>query len=482
MSASHILSVHGDRHEPRHNRHAGHHHLIMGKKPAPAPAPTPTPSPAPAPAPAPVPTNAPLTLSQSTVNGVAQLRVIGTAGDDTITVAQSGQTYTLTNGTWSTTITGSFQSLYIDAANGNNSIVLGPSVVTNAILRGGSGNDTLVGGNASDAFYAGGGINQLTGGTGADLFVAIGSTGDTVKGGGGNDSFWLDAGTSEVVTDLTAAQSTSGVLHRVGSFLGFNAGGTVTAVSKDLLGQNLLDPIADYAYTNYAADPLFSAAGPGENDVAQGQVGDCYFLATLSSIAKLDPNLIRQSEVDLGDGTYAVQFGSGSSKTFVRVDADLPTFTGGGLAYANLGQDHSLWVAIMEKAFASYRYSSSSAAYASISSGWMTEVYTDLGCSATDLSALSASDLLSQTSSALTGGKSVTYGCASSPAGSNLVAGHAYTVDHISYDVYGNAQIVLRNPWGFDGYTCNDGSNDGYVTVTLAQFYAASMGIVTAIV
>ena len=61
-------------------------------------------------------------------------------------------------------------------------------------------------------------------------------------------------------------------------------------------------------YKNFAspAHPLFGDGGPIADDVAQGDVGDCFFLATLASVAKVDPNLIRQSVVDLGDGTYAV--------------------------------------------------------------------------------------------------------------------------------------------------------------------------------
>ena len=61
-------------------------------------------------------------------------------------------------------------------------------------------------------------------------------------------------------------------------------------------------------------------------------------MSTLSSVAKTDPDRIRQSVVALGDGTYCVQFMRNNQATFVRVDGDLmldpstgaPAFAGTG--------------------------------------------------------------------------------------------------------------------------------------------------------
>jgi hypothetical protein len=477
LSVGHPL--YGGHHHPQ-ARHGHHHQLAVGKRPAPAPSPSPSPSPTPTPTPTPSPTPVfPVTSGQplSIAQVGSVLQITGNTGSDTIAVSQSGQTYTISNGTWTTEISGDFMGLVVNGNGGNDSIQLDASVTTDATLRGGAGDDTLVGGSGHDAFYAGAGNNQLTGGTADDTFVAIGSSSDTVTGGGGFDNFWLDNSSIEVVTDLSSAESAGGAMHRVSSFLGFNSGGgSVTPISTSLLGQNLPDPIisSGYTYQNFSANPLFGAAGPSEDDVVQGQVGDCWFLSVLSSVAKVDPNRIRESVVDLGDGTYAVQFGSGSTRTFVRVDADLPTFSWGGPAYANFGAGGSLWVAIMEKALTSYRYSTSAAAYANCSSGWMSEAYGDLGAgSGSSISGSSATDWFNQICSALASGQSVTY--ATKPSAlANLVGNHAYTVDQVGYDAYGNAYLVLRNPWGMDGYSSIDGVNDGYVTVSLADAYGSA--------
>jgi hypothetical protein len=87
--------------------------------------------------------------------------------------------------------------------------------------------------------------------------------------------------------------------------------------------------------------------------------------------------------------------------------------------------------------------------------------------------ASSADDLISQISSQLAAGESVTAACFTNPAGCNMVTSHAYTVDHIVTNGDGTMSVVVRNPWGIDGYSCNDGHNDGYVTLTAAQAFGA---------
>ena len=54
-----------------------------------------------------------------------------------------------------------------------------------------------------------------------------------------------------------------------------------------------------------------------------------------------------------------------------------------------------------------------------------------------------------------------------------MITSHAYTVDHVVDNGDGTFSVVVRNPWGVDGNTSNDGANDGYVTLTAAQAYVA---------
>jgi hypothetical protein len=233
-------------------------------------------------------------------------------------------------------------------------------------------------------------------------------------------------------------------------------------------------------YKNFSNLPLFSNAGPNVNDINQGDLGDCYFLSTLSAIAKVDPAVIRKDIVNNNDGTYTVNFTSGSTKKQVRVNADLPTWSDGQLAYAGLGAGNSMWVAILEKAFADFRTGAKS--YGSIEGGWMSEAFSALGiksqstfaaASATALGKLMAKDLKAGDAATFATGGTI-------KDGASLIGDHAYEIASVTVDSKGNPlSVTLRNPWGVDGIG-NDGNNDGYVTMTLKQALDNMSGMVVA--
>src|SRR4051794_10924304 len=91
-------------------------------------------------------TSAALTITQN--NSV--LTVLGSTGNDQISISQNGNTFTLRNGTWTNQITGSFTKVVVKGNGGNDSINLDASVTENADLYGGVGNDTITGGNGND--------------------------------------------------------------------------------------------------------------------------------------------------------------------------------------------------------------------------------------------------------------------------------------------------------------------------------------------
>ena len=142
------------------------------------------------------------------------------------------------------------------------------------------------------------------------------------------------------------------------------------------------DPVttdAGYVYKSFAGDPLFAPSGPSANDVSQGELGDCYLLSVLSSVAKTDSALIRQTVVPNANGTYTVSFaGKTGGRTAVTVDGELPTLPDGRPAYAQLGADNSLWVSLYEKAYADF-VNPKADRYATISGGWMGDAFTALG-------------------------------------------------------------------------------------------------------
>ena len=332
-------------------------------------------------------------------------------------------------------------------------------------LYGGAGNDALSGHDGNDSIYGGAGDDLLLGQGGDDLLVSVGGGKNTLLvGGDDNDTFWLDSDVTENVADASTDETSRGAVHRISAF--------ANKVTKELSGQVLADPAlkgTSVKYRNFKDHPLFAADGPSINDVVQGQLGDCYFLATLGAYARINPTLIRQSIVDFGDGTYGVQFSKAGSRVFYRIDADLPSYSVSTLSYAALGAQGSLWVALFEKAWTYQRTTRNT--YASIEAGFMTEVSSALGKSSSwgNVSTI-ANTLLGTLKAQLDAGQVITVGTGAEPSGSLLVGGHAYTLISITDDGAGGYTVVLRNPWGIDGYACADNVQDGYITLTTAQF------------
>jgi hypothetical protein len=415
---------------------------------------------------------APMSAIELAVQGGTQVRVNGTAAADQINVSVSGSLLKITATGYSKTFdVDGVKSIEVNGGSGNDQIIVADSVTIDTYLYGGLGNDTITGGAGDDHLYGDAGNDVVNGGAGDDVIVTIGGGNrDSMTGAVGRDSFWTDR--SEMITDVSGEELLGGSVHRVATF------GTTTTkigkktkiekVSMELIGGNFADPkltAGATGYRNFAGNPLFSDDGPTADDVAQGYLGDCYFLATLSSIASTDPNVIRERIVDLGDGTYAVMLKRNGAETYVRVDADLAV-NRLSLAYADLGAQGSTWVALMEKAFAMVRTTAKS--YAGIEAGWMSEACGYLGVtSASVYTAGSAAALMTQLSSQLAAGKAVTYATdANLGDAAILVGSHAYEVVAVTDET-----LTLRNPWAIDGYETRDGLDDGYVTVTAYEAY-----------
>ena len=434
-------------------------------EPAPAPTPGPvTPSAPGAPAPpadlvlAP---DASLTARRVQSGGNWELWVLGTDRADTITLSQTGQNYSIASGATTLPISGAVSTVVVYGFGGDDTIRVTSSVAAASFVYGGDGADSI--------FAAGPAGDWLYGGAGADLLVSVGGGADRVYGQDGEDAFWLDS--ADTPSDASAAETGAKAVHRISHFYQpYSATqGQANYVPLEVSGQNLADPaITSEAggYRNFASVPLF-VQGPEYNDISQGAVGDCYYLATLAALAQSDPGLVRQMIAPLGDGTFAVRFMNGSQEVYLRLDADLPV-SGGSLAYADCGPDHELWVPLMEKAWAYYRTRQNS--YASISGGWMGDVFPVLSGVGSEYRTPSqlGSGAYSYLNTQLQAGRGITAG-SKSAAGGPIVGGHAYMVKAVS--VEGGVQYVtLYNPWGIDGGTSTDSSRyDGLVKLPVAQ-------------
>ena len=98
-------------------------------------------------------------------------------------------------------------------------------------------------------------------------------------------------------------------------------------------------------YSN-PSDPLTSIV---PDAVHQGQIGDCYFLAAVGSLASINPQAILNMIKDNGDGTYTVTF-AGASDEPITVSAPTPD----ELKNFARGSEFGYWVPVLEKAYGAY--------------------------------------------------------------------------------------------------------------------------------
>ncbi|MHC4716393.1 MAG: C2 family cysteine protease, partial [Planctomycetota bacterium] len=300
-------------------------------------------------------------------------------------------------------------------------------------------------------------------------------------GGAGLDSFWADTG--DGIGDASAVEAAARSIHKVDQFYQpwTNNASSGDYVSLEIAGQNLRDPATTSAasggYRNFAnVKPLF-VDGAQYDDIAQGSIGDCYYLASLASVADSDPDFVEQMIAPLGDGTFAVRFYRSGKEVYLRLDGDLPVRSTGSLAYAGFGNDGELWVPLMEKAYAFFRYEKNS--YESIHGGWMGTVYEEMtnlpsGFKMTNESADSVWRFMSR---ALAGGHAVSAGSYYNASGP-IVGSHAYSVRSIEQTDEGRF-VTVYNPWGVDGRSYDANYSDGMIRLNMYQFQEYFIAVVT---
>lgn len=384
-----------------------------------------------------------------------QLNITGTSGDDSIMVSQSGTRITIVANGQTYTQLGTFGDIVLHGLDGNDTLVIDPSVTTPTLVYGGDGNDT---------------IRAL--GAGKMTVVTIGNGTNTITGNGVNTSYWVNPADT---VNASAAEIASNSVNVVTNFYQPFSSDPTNAkyIPRSLDGQNLPDP-TDAGVTERLTADSFFGTGPTMADINQGIVGDCYFLAPLASLAYSEPSTLQNMGVDLGDGTYAVRFVRNGVPTFVRVDGDLPAggFFTDGLSNAFIGASGNVWGPIFEKAYTFFRYGQNT--YASINIGFQGTTMTDLGLSSVNVQASSKDTvILADITAALSANKPVMVSTAAViSGGAPIVASHAYTVIGASRDKTGTLYIQLRNPWGVDGFNVDSNPNDGIITIKYSVFAA----------
>jgi hypothetical protein len=287
--------------------------------------------------------------------------------------------------------------------------------------------------------------------------------------------------TSWLVTDAYVADLSNDVVNNnvanqyyQGSTLGNLSAGSSKTQLQDLINKWFLGmdhPSAPQGVTftyEKATGSLFGNDGTfSYQDIQQGSLGDCYFLASLGEVALQDPSAIQNMFINNGDGTYTVKLFEESNGVitntkgnYITVDSDLPTnVSQGGFAYydnANIG----IWVALAEKAYAQFSElntpdTRSTNSYQTIIGGSGLDALAAISGIATNWyfpqsfsSVASISSLLSSgnalTADTITNNSGAVLG-KSANNGTPIYGSHEYMI--VGANTTANT-ITLRNPWG----------------------------------
>ncbi|MDX2241159.1 MAG: C2 family cysteine protease [Leptolyngbyaceae cyanobacterium bins.302] len=264
-----------------------------------------------------------------------------------------------------------------------------------------------------------------------------------------------------IVSDPANARSGIGDL-----FAGSSASQMERLIGKWFLGNDR--PVAAAGTTYRQVSGQLFQGGISVNDVNQGSLGDCYFIASLGAFANDRPSVIQNMFIDNGDGTFTVRFFKpDGSADYVTVDRFLPVNTStnrlnyAGRDYEGLWNDanNELWVALAEKAYAQVNQSGyidrgNVNTYAALESGWMAPVMQQItGVASSDrwITSMTSTELINLVNAATT---PITAGFVSG-GGFGVVNSHAYTIT--SYNS-ATGRFHLHNPWG-----------DTHADVTFAQ-------------
>jgi hypothetical protein len=251
----------------------------------------------------------------------------------------------------------------------------------------------------------------------------------------------------------------------LGSSLGNLAVGSTSAkleklIDKWFYGTDL--PVTTYSYDTATSGTLYGSSGPSHTNEYQGNLGDCYLLSALGTVADSSASAIKNMIVDNGDGTWTVRFYYNGTADYVTVNSQLPVNSSGKLIFDGYGTSPTstsnvLWLELIEKAYAQWNETGKTGrdtttnSYSAIEGGWMGDVYQQvLGYAPTIYSQSTTSSTAKQLLiNAIAAGEAVTIGTKSFnfDSATGLYGNHAYAV--IAYNS-STGKFTLYNPWGSD--------------------------------
>jgi hypothetical protein len=163
-----------------------------------------------------------------------------------------------------------------------------------------------------------------------------------VNGNAANASWTGGAARSVALGNLGVGSSATQLTELTGKWL------QGTDLPSDVLDMSGYTPV-QFSYSTVSNESLYATGSPSINDINQGYLGDCYFLASAGEVALENASEIASAITSNGDGTYGVRFYYDGKAEYVTVNSALPD---GGTLF-NSASD--LWASLMEKAYVEFQ-------------------------------------------------------------------------------------------------------------------------------
>jgi len=199
------------------------------------------------------------------------------------------------------------------------------------------------------------------------------------------------------------------------------------------------------------------------NDILQGELGDCYFLSSLSALAEKPDRIERLFETPYYDptGHYKIRIRDMGEMQQILIDDFIPCTEAGQVAFSRSKSEPDarsgrhevaeLWVILLEKAWAK-KFGS----YYTIDAGYNSDVLTDLTGAPCRLMTTAAEDLWEEMQEAddlgyIMAASSGEEAGADQAGLNGLVGSHAYaviSVAEVTTDCGQERILKIRNPWG----------------------------------
>ncbi|KAG0002691.1 hypothetical protein BGZ80_003456 [Entomortierella chlamydospora] len=202
-------------------------------------------------------------------------------------------------------------------------------------------------------------------------------------------------------------------------------------------------------------NPVFFLNGASPDDIKQGSVGDCWFVASLAVISNI-PGLLEQLCVKKNEkvGVYGFIFFKDGDWVSTVVDDQLfykvdPQTRRRSLYFSSCNEERESWLPLMEKAYAKIHGD-----YESLTGGYTSEGIEDL--TGGTASMMFSSDILDRDrfweEEMLHVNTNTLMGCSinyqeEDPEKHGIQAGHAYSVLRVA-EYKGERLVHIRNPWG----------------------------------